>query len=400
MVMKKISFLLTLCLLLFSCSENEADITPTNVEPGTYIVGINLNTETPLSRGVDYDETENEFKFTDTYDYNFIYLHKETGDEAIQIPVYEQIECEDGQTCKGFRYKLSVDEYGNATITPLDNDGNEIEENGTLSLKADEKVYFSSWKTQTWENEKSSSTVPNEESSVLYRRVREKNVELFRNGSAYDDGPVFLSIADLKDSGQLELKRVCSGFSFLCVFTDRTDNEGLTRNEFYNYMGDYPENYYLKIYLGSSFVGTYDISTQTGTEQGFYATGDSYNEDYGNNDYVPLRGEIVSNEHNAGFGYSTLEGNELIAPIDTDEGLTAYIYIIHKGTDGSIDADKALYYTLLIGDVQENYFYRIGADIDIRELAAAFEEYESATTRSASGPRLFTPKSLITTIEY
>ena len=405
------SFLLLIgSLLLFSCSENDnSSLNSTDVEPGTYIVGINLNTEIPLTKGVIYDEENNQFTFDDEYDYDYIYIHKRnenSEDKGVKITVYPEINCDDGNTCKGFRYKICIDEGGNATITPLDNEGNELSDNGQLTLVKGEEAYFSSWETQTWEGTSiEGGKVPHLDDSQLYQREINTNVELFRNGNANDSDPSFLSIADLTENGQLELKRVCTGFSFLAVFTDRSDgNSGtLSRNEFYNIMRDYPENYYIKIYLGPSFTDKYSIATEStiGNNSGYYATGDA-NGNYGNNDYVYLRENIKSKENGIGWGYSTLGNNVLIAPINTTETLMAYIYIIHKNPNEELDEANALYLPIPLGSVMENYFYRVGADIDIKELAAAFAEYESASanTRAASAPRLFTPKSLVTHIEY
>ena len=409
------SFLLLIgSLLLFSCSENDnSSLNSTDVEPGTYIVGINLNTEIPLTKGVIYDEENNQFTFDDQYDYDYIYIHKRSNsnnETRIKIPVYDSIECENGSTCKGFRYKICIDTDGSATIIPLDEKGNEVTENGQLKLAKADEAYFSSWETQTWEGISiEGGKVPHLDDSQLYQREENTNVELFRNGGANDIAPSFLSIADLTENGQLELKRVCTGFSFLAVFTDRSDGKDgtLEREEFKNIMKDYPENYYIKIYLGPSFTDKYDIAAQSAIGiSGYYATKDAYGK-Y-ENDYVPLREVIAGDNKGNGWGYSTLVDKEnnldnvLIAPVNTTPQLMAYIYIIHKKTNEELNEANALYLPIPIGPVMENYFYRVGADIDIRELAAAFAEYEgaSANTRSTSAPRLFTPKSLITHIEY
>lgn len=406
-------------LLLFSCTENDdSNLKYINVEPGTYIVGINLNTEIPLTKGVIYDDENNQFSFDNEYDYDYIYIHKRdenSEDKGVKIPVYAEINCDDGNTCKGFRYKICIDEEGNATITPLDSLCKELSKNGQLTLASGEEAYFSSWETQTWKGTSfEGGKVPHIEDSQLYQREENTNVELFRNGDANESESSFLSIADLTTgNGQLELKRVCTGFSFLAVFTDRSDgNDGtLYDTEFKEIMGDFPKNYYIKIYLGPSFTGEYNIATQSATvgNSGYYATGDG-NGQYGNNDYVSLRENIASPKNGNGWGYSTFNGvdeegkasNVLIAPINTTETLMAYIYVIHKKPNEELDEANALYLPITIGPVMENYFYRVGADIDIRELAAAFKEYEGepADTRSTSAPRLFTPKSLVTHIEY
>lgn len=380
-------FLAGIMLLLASCSEEiNNSTTGSTIEPGTYIVGINLNMEVPLTKGINYGDNGN-FSFNNEYSYDTIYLH--CGEESIEIPVYDNANCPDG--CKGFTYKICTDEQ-KTTLTPIDKNGNESEL--SLEIKDNQLIYFSSSSEDVWQATPNNNTesVPHDSSAKLYKRTEKNNAELFRSTDNF-------TIEDLQRGGQLNLKRICCGVTFFCTFTDRTDNE-LTAPKFKEVMGDVPENYKIKIYIGGSgFTNEYNISDQEGTENNFdvyYASGNSFVEgEYGNTNAVPLRGGISEDENSrSGYGYATIEKNELITPVLEDKTVKAYIYITH--------GDLTIYTEVAGLSVTEGNFYRIGADIDIRELAAAFAEYEaaSADTRSTSAPRLFTPKSLITHIEY
>lgn len=384
--MKLISlFLAGVMLLLASCSE-EIDNTTTGstTEPGTYIVGVNLNMEVPLTKGIIYGEDAN-FSFDSEYTPTTIYLHYEG--ESIEIPVSEKAEeCDEG--CKGFTYKICTED-GQTTITPLNENG---EESGSKSLQisGEGNFYFSSSREDVWyATPVEGASVPHDPGATLYTRT---DVELYRSTNN-------LSIDNLINGGQLDMKRVCCGFTFFCAFTDRVNKDGLTIDEFKEEMRHPYEEYSIQVYIGGpAFTDKYDISVSQGEEpltDGYYASGDSLTGVMGP---VPLRTGINSSKGNgSGIGYATKRYNELITPINDGKTINAYIYITHETTNTTI-------YTEVVADglFREGSFYRVGADIDIRELAAAFAEYEdaSADTRTASAPRLFTPKSLVTHIEY
>ena len=148
--MKHFSIFYTLCLFLLlptaSCTDND-DIR--RAEPGIYYIGKDLNAVvSSQTRGINSDD----YEFDTNYDYDYIYLHKIGSAECIQIPVYDNCPNNtDETTCtKGFRYRVEVDESGNATITPLDKEGNAIEGSSSITLEDGEQCYFSSWPTDEW----------------------------------------------------------------------------------------------------------------------------------------------------------------------------------------------------------------------------------------------------------
>lgn len=384
-------------LMLASCSKDDMGSQDTaTTEPGTYIVGMNLNLNNPLTKGVN-GIGNGQYRFTSTYEAEYIYLHNQEG--SIQIPVHEMSE-ECGEGCKGFSYQICVDNNGDATVYPINANG-EVDESQSLNIPQNGKAYFSSFGEKVWEAEVSREKVPNDPTAELYTRDNAHDLaeeELFR--SVND-----LSIDDLQEGGQLDLTRVCSGFSFFCAFTDRNDKE-LTAEDFKNVMGDSYENYSIRIFLGSFFAKTYDIQNRACEEDeigGYYASISTIQPDSNNPGYAILRDGVESSQNGSGFGYVTKGENYLLAPIHVDR-IHAYIYIAHNKPDGTTD----IIYTeatLPITYAEENNFYRVGTDINIQELANAFANYDQLTeaatsTRSASGPRLFTPKSLITTVEY
>lgn len=383
--------------MLTSCSKDDAgnqNETP-SIEQGTYIVGMNLNLDNPMTKGVSY-VGDGQFNFTTTYEADYIYLHSEEG--SIQIPVHEMSE-ECGEGCKGFSYQICVANNGDATVHPINANG-EVDESQSLDVKKNGETYFSSLEDKVWEAQASSEKVPNDPTAELYTRNTTHNLgeeELFRSANN-------LSVKDLQEGGQLDLTRKCAGFSFLCAFTDRNDKE-LTQEEFYNIMGDSYENYSIRVFIGPFFAKTYDLQNQSCENDntgGYYASMGTMSPDPNNSGYAVLRGNIETRQNGTGFGYMTEGTNYLLAPIH-EERIRAYIYIAHKKQDGTSD----IIYTeatLSNTSAEENNFYRVGTDIDIQELRDAFDslypESASSTTRSTSGPHLFTPKSLITTIEY
>lgn len=134
--MKQLFIFYILCpfllLLITSCTDKDESIH--KVEPGIYYIGKDLNTvvTNTQTRGID----SKNYEFDTNYDYDYIYLHKIGSEECIEIPVYENCPSNTGTICnKGFRYRVEVDETGNATITPLDKEGNKIEGIEPIKLK-------------------------------------------------------------------------------------------------------------------------------------------------------------------------------------------------------------------------------------------------------------------------
>lgn len=405
--MKKINYLLWIVgLVIFtflSCSEDEETNTLPS-KPDTYIVGINLGVEVPLTKGV-YSGA-----FTPAYEENYIYLHKKTNDksksECIEIPVYTY-ECQDPNTmreCNGFRYEVKHNEDGSYTLTPIKEDGTKGE---GMIVSQNDSFYFSSigsreWKVnydeniehiQKFEAPQEVETAQNE----LYTRDPKVNKEIYRSINNF----TLQQILNL--NGDLAMERECSGYSFMALFSTREYNEDLqgyylTQSMFKTIMGDTYDNWYIKIYLGNAFTANYDMQEKTGIQEsgGFYGSTDKtkYGDDGTDDGYylqfnpaVKPGGYVETEDTYQGMGYWSSENkNYLFAP--TNENLkndfTAFIFIKHwNGPEGSTpdeawltSNDNAMYtqvtwQNIIQIGIQNGVFYTCGINIDINELKAA-----------------------------
>lgn len=422
--MKKLYSTLLICLgilVWMSCTDdkNIGEITDSSqpIEPGTYIVGINLGLETPLTKGVTTNLT-----FDEVYESDVIYLHKIVdGEEAecIEIPV-QTYDCQNpnamGQ-CEGFIYQIEKEDNGTITITAVNAETREPIENQSMSVNENDSFYFSSMPTRYWSVPEDNQTSYNPptgtmaSSNELYKRQKESNVEIYRSVDNFE------GISDLISSaGDLELERKCSGFTFSALFLDMDENgiipdpdeeeneSRLTRSEFEKVMGDSPDNWYVKVYIGSIFTSKYDMQEKTGEQDagGFYASSDyeTYIKNGTDNGlYTQFRSANNGNSQNSlrGFGYNSYTDNYLFSPTNENyaEDLILYVYIKHwtgegDPTDDWLSSDEGAMYTQITGSdvidttVQDGIFYECGATIDIRELYAAAVANDLITESSTS----------------
>ncbi len=422
--MKKLYSTLLICLgilVWMSCTDdkNIGEITDSSqpIEPGTYIVGINLGLETPLTKGVTTNLT-----FDEVYESDVIYLHKIVdGEEAtyIEIPV-QTYDCQNPNAmskCEGFIYQIEKKDNGTITITAVDPETREPIENRSMSVNENDSFYFSSMPTRYWsvpEDNQTSYNPPTEtmaSSNELYKRQKESNVEIYRSVDNFE------GIRDLISSaGDLELERKCSGFTFSALFLDMDENgiipdpdeeeneSRLTRSEFEEVMGDSPDNWYVKVYIGSMFTSKYDMQEKTGEQDagGFYASSDRdtyINNGTDNGLYTKFRSATNGNSQNSlrGFGYNSYSDNYLFSPTNENyaNDLILYVYIKHwtgegDPTDDWLSSDEGAMYTQMTGSdvidttVRDGVFYECGATIDIRELYAAAVANDLITESSTS----------------
>lgn len=352
--MKQFFIFYTLCsfLLLSVTSCTDKDESDQRVEPGIYYIGKDLNAIITKTRGIDPDN----FEFDTNYDYNYIYLHKIGSEECIEIPVYENCPSNTGTICnKGFRYRVEVKESGNATITPLDKEGNAIEGSSSITLEDSEKCYFSSWPTDEWAMHDGQFSeerwAGQNESYYLYYRDKEVNKEIYRSGN----GPIYqsLTIKDLTTNGDLFLTRACATFTSAVLIYDK-ENKHITMtgnteyptdaNDFKETMGDDPSNWYIKIYIGGKcFAINHNIETgslSTGDlPNGYYSSGDATK--FGEGDivgkkYLPLTQNIFNNITSSyqGFGYLSDSKNTLLSPVTGKDVVRVYLLIKHWTGEG------------------------------------------------------------------
>lgn len=358
--MKPFFIFYILCSLLLSvtsCTDKKEFIK--KVEPGIYYVGKDLNAVVPRipTRGINPDN----FEFDINYDYDFIYLHKIESEECIKIPVYENCpNGTDGSVCsKGFRYCVNVDEFGNATITPLDKDGNIVEESGSIKLNKDEQCYFSSWPTNEWamHNEQFSEQKwadQQNESYYLYYRDKNVNKEIYRSGfgNTYNN----ISISELTTNGNLNLTRACATFTSAVVIYDKGNKQlsitGIieyptSAQDFKDSIGDDPSNWYIKIYVGGTcFATKHNLAKNTLTTEdhpnGYYSSGDAAKFGAGEIDgkvYLPFTQHVFANTQSnyQGFGYLSEPTNTLFSPVTGKDQVHAYLLIKHWTGSGEPD---------------------------------------------------------------
>ena len=434
--MKNLSKIITITcftiLTCFSCEEEKSTSSIVEPDAESYIVGINLGVETPLTKGVTSSGA-----FDTTYESDVIYLHKKTtdGEEEVvmEIPVYNY-ECHDPNfnesqhpdgRCNGFRYQVQHNNDGTITLTPINSRGDLIIES-SITVSGSDEFYFSSYPTRYWEIKNKNinanfeapdgSTYDNNE---LYTRDPEVNKEIYRSYSDYTLNEV------LNLNGDLTMERKCSGFSFMALF--RNPSSGslsiLTESDFERIMGDSYQNWYIKIYLGSMFTSKYDMQEESGIQQkgGFYGSTDvtKYNEGIDDGYYLPFRHPVQqggtisgggSSSVTIGMGYQSVNdlenniSNLLIAPTNENfsQDLDMFVFIKHWDGEEGTTPDEAwltsndnAIYTKVTGervinvDVQDGIFYECGISIDINELKAAAEangliNYSSTTTTKTS----------------
>lgn len=421
--------------LLSSCSKDEDTVSSSR--PDTYIIGINLGVETPLTKGVVGGT------FNSTYEEDVIYLHKKTDDasksESIEIPVYSY-DCQDpnnpGQ-CNGFRFEVQKNDDGSYTLTPLTEEGTK---GSGMTVHADDNFYFSSIENRQWKVNYDTSIDHIQEdfeapaevttsTNELYTRDPEANKEIYRSTSDY----TLDQILDLR--GDLEMERTCSGYSFMALFTTRTaDEDGyydLTSDLFEETMGSDYKDWYIKIYLGNVFTNTYDMQEKDGKQAagGFYGSTDKdkyAGQGIDDGFYLPFKnritpGSTIDEDNNyTGIGYQSASNNLLISPTDADksEDFTAFIFIKHwTGTGEPTDEwlqsnDDAIYTQVTLQDVvsvgiKDGIFYQCGILIDINELKAAAEQagiLTAPTTKSMAThdnkPKKFTLHNAETFVNY
>lgn len=403
---------LGLCLNTTSCTDKEDAIKI--VEPGIYYIETNL-TPSLETRGV-LDNHD----FDSNYDPDYIYLHAIDSDNYLELPVYDNCPNSEGGTCKGFRYRMVVEEDGKATITPIDSNGEYLET--SITLDANQTCYFSSWSSDNWALEKgqiSNEQWPSDPDNKYYFYYRDKNVnqEIYRSESN-------LEISDLQKNGDLTIVRACAGFNVLGLFYDSNSKSDFGNGTTYNMseetfekiMGSSPDDWYIKIYIGGScYPDQYNIETNTATNSypnGYYSSGDGDKFEGGqldNQQYLPFS----PNQYGTGsvtyqsYGYYTKTGNQLFTPVAGQSEVNVYILVKHwtqendpDGEPGSpssdwLKSDIGALQTTMVSDgkisPQNNNFYSLGLIMDLTQFKAAWDANggdnysSSSTTRSLSG---------------
>lgn len=380
-----------LCISATSCSNNEEKIDK-SIEPGVYYVGMDINAmHNVTTRG--YSSAVN--NFTETYDYDNIYLINGNTGESISIPIVDN--CPDGEsTCTGIRYQIEVNENGSATITALNAEGNPT---GTsLEVGKEDDCYFSSYDKTTWELEdtqKGTNSLGSQK-FTFYTKNENTNVEIYRSGTLENSNLIRknYSIEDLTTNGDLDLIRECAGFRVVGFFYDE-ENGSMGAN---TSLGGY-EDWYIKIYLGgTAFPESYSFLDQTCTGNGgYYSSGPVTSETPYTTKFSQLRDLVFSiggDSSLEGYGYLSYVENHLYTPLKKDGELHVYILVKRwtnneKGPDEEwLSSDIGAIQTeakATISDVGNNNYYTLGLTLPASHLVEAWEKaYPSTETSNNS----------------
>ena len=399
-----------------SCTDKDDATTIKQVEPGVYYVEMDLS---PMVEFATKGIKDNN-NFDSNYDPDFIFLHKIGSNENLLFPVYNNCPNSSGGTCRGFSYRMEVDEDGNATIRPKNADG--TYGSTSITLSKEETCYFSSWPTDDWqlnENQISKEQWASDPENPYYFYYRDKNInkEIYRSSNN-------LTIPDLCSNSELLIKRACAGFNVLGLFYDENSKEtnefdgettyNMSAQIFRNIMGSDPEEWYIKIYIGGTcYPDHFNIENESATSNhpnGYYSSGDAdkfNNNEIDNQLFIQFteRSYLNGQTKYQSYGYytkaatETQSGNHLFTPVT--EKSPVYIYILIKHWLGDSDPDEkwlksdigALQTTIVSNGsitLSNNNFYTIGLVMDLTQFKNAWEaaggdEGQQAAENAASG---------------
>lgn len=316
--------MLAICMGMMSCQDDE-DTNISTIKPGTYSADIIVNSEsgsTNYSRGID---VENGI-FTSTYEQNYIYLHHvnaDGNDEALYIPM--RTDCGED---KCFNIQVTKNKNGdNISYTIIAEDGTPQ----SMTINANEQIYFSTMKDQIWQPETLTNRSPIKNITILQQPEKEEEIksrEILRSGLYTGEGLLELMTGDTQ---YIDLTRHVTGFKIHILFTntDVVENEDHIididgwHNAF-NALGEdvNPKDFYIKIYFGPNFAQWYDILNDKSEGFGYYASN--------NQTYVSF--EDVNQTYNniayTGYGYNTT--NTLLSPLYTGAAEAFRIYMCIK----------------------------------------------------------------------
>ena len=302
--------MLAICMGMMSCQDDE-DTNISTIKPGTYSADIIVNSEsgsTNYSRGID---VENGI-FTSTYEQNHIYLHRVNAEgngeigEALYIPMRK--DCGED---KCFKIQVIVNDNNKYTITTKNEEG----ASQSITLNANEQIYFSTMKDQKWKTEtltNQSQIDDIDDITILKQPEKEeeeeeeikeiKSREILRSELYTGDGLLGLMTGDTQ---YIDLTRHVTGFKIHILFTNANvaENEDhiIDVDKWQEALGENvnPENFNIKIYFGPNFAQYYDILKNNSEGFGYYASH--------NQTYVPFEkvDQTITNITYTGYGYNT-----------------------------------------------------------------------------------------------
>ncbi|CCZ70029.1 unknown [Bacteroides sp. CAG:702] len=314
--------MLAICMGMMSCQDDE-DTNISTIKPGTYSADIIVNSEsgsTNYSRGIDVKDGI----FTSTYEQNHIYLHHVKADgngEVLYIPM--RTDCGED---KCFNIQVTKNKNGdNISYTIIAKDGTPQ----SMTINANEQIYFSTMKDQTWESEILKKQSPIGDILKQPTNVDDiKSREILRSGLYTGERLLELMTGDTQ---YIDLTRHVTGFKINILFT----NANVVENEdhiidikgWHDALGENvnPEDFFIKIYFGPNFAQWYDILNDKSAGSGYYA---SNNETYVSFEEVK---QTYNNKAYTGYGYNTT--NTLLSPLyigEANKEFRIYMCIKYK----------------------------------------------------------------------
>ena len=295
--------MLAICMGMMSCQDDE-DTNISTIKPGTYSADIIVNSEsgsTNYSRGIDVETGI----FTSTYEQNYIYLHHADGNgeigEALYIPM--RTDCGEDK-CFNIQVTKNGDNGDNISYTIITKDT--IGTPQSMTINANEQIYFSTMKDQIWESETSSTNLsPIKDITILQQPTKVEDIksrEILRSELYTGEGLLELMTGDTQ---YIDLTRHVTGFKIHILFTNANvaENEDhiLDVDGWHDALGENVNHgdFNIKIYFGPNFAQWYNILKNYSQGFGYYASN--------NQMYVPFEkvNQTITNITYTGYGYNT-----------------------------------------------------------------------------------------------
>ena len=366
--------MLAICMGMMSCQDDE-DTNISTIKPGTYSADIIVNSEsgsTNYSRGIDVEKGI----FTSTYEQNYIYLHHvnaEGIDEALYIPM--RTDCGED---KCFNIQVTKNKNGdNISYTIIAKDGTPQ----SMTINANEQIYFSTMKDQIWEPETFTNQPPIDDITTILKQPTKiediKSREILRSGLYTGEGLLELMTGDTQ---YIDLTRHVTGFKINILFT----NANVAENEdhiidikgWHDALGENvnPIDFNIKIYFGPNFAQWYDILNNKSEGSGYYASN--------NQEYVSFE-EVKQTYNNiayTGYGYNTT--NTLLSPLYIGAANDEFrIYMCIQYKDGQEFYTKIYPQNLTLNT---NTIHHMILAFDVHDLIPIVTKGGTYSTRSSS----------------
>ena len=371
--------MLAICMGMMSCQDDE-DTNISTIKPGTYSADIIVNSEsgsTNYSRGIDVDNGI----FTSIYEQDYIYLHhvNADGNKEISKALYIPMRTDCGEN-KCFNIQVTKNKNGdNISYTIITED-----ETGTpksMTINANEKIYFSTMEDQIWKPETSSTNQSpiGDDITILQQPTNVDSIksrEILRSGLYTGEDLLGLMTGDTQT---IDLTRHVTGFKIHILFTN-TDVENkdhiIDVDGWHNALGEdvNPTDFNIKIYFGPNFAKYYDILKDNSQGFGYYASN--------NQTYVPFEkvNQTITNITYTGYGYNTTY--TLLSPLylgEANEEFRIYMCIQYK--DGQEFYTKISPKNLTLNT---NTIHHIILAFDVHDLIPIVTKGGTYSTRSSS----------------